>query len=294
MANADEMLLSLAGEDIDTLSVNSLEAEDAPFLGLVVSKLSPIIGNLLERRIIQLLDRESEHGMRWIRQDPGFPDALLVDREGKSTEAGYEVKAWYALSTELTGRFRESQNLLEPRNVRVVIIAWAMSHVVYGRPRILDVLTVDGSSVAYSRDRHYHKPPGYLIVEPGDTSLRTRNLQQTNVNGYKLQEASAERLLEAELFVHGHPGRDALPHTAEAQSMCQDLMNKFSYRLDTNFAKIDRIDNEEIERFKSKVLSMQMRSRTMKQWASLLKQLNGTGPSQRKAAEVMQAVYDEL
>ena len=32
MLNADEMLLSLAGEDIDTLSVNSLEAEDAPFL----------------------------------------------------------------------------------------------------------------------------------------------------------------------------------------------------------------------------------------------------------------------
>ncbi len=294
MKIADEMLLSLAGEEIDTISVKSLEAEDAPFLGLVVSKLSPMIVNLLERRIIQLLDQESEHGMHWIRQDPGFPDALLVDREGKTTDAGYEVKAWYALSTELTGRFRESQNLLAPRNVRVVIIAWAMSHIVYGQPRILGVLTVDGSSVAESRDSHYHKPPGYLIVEPGDTTSRTRNLQQTNVNGYKWQSANANELEAATKLVNKHPGKHAPPHSTEAQALCQELMAQYPYRLDTNFAKIDRIDNDEIEAFKSKVLSMKLRSRTMKQWAALLKKLNGEGEERAKAAEVIQAIYDEF
>jgi hypothetical protein len=295
MRDADELLRSLAGESIDTLAVNSLEAEDAPFLGLVVSKLSPIIGNLLERRIIQLLDRETDHGMSWVRQDPGFPDALLLDERGRSTEAGYEVKAWYALSTELTGRFRESQNLLAPRDVRVVVIAWCMSHIVYGVPMILDVLTVDGREVASGRDEHYHKPPDYLIVEPGDTAARTRNLQQTNVNGYKLQETSAARLLEARMFAQRHPGRLSPPHTPEAQELGQELMSRYPYRLDTNFAKIDRIDNRDIERFKARVLGLSVRSRSVRSWAALLKDLNAVAPTpRRRAEEVIKAVYEDL
>ena len=82
MARADEVLLGLAGEAVDTLTVKSLSADDAPFLGQIVSKLSPMIGNLLEQRIIQILDQNADvsgHGMHWRRQDPGFPDAILVD-----------------------------------------------------------------------------------------------------------------------------------------------------------------------------------------------------------------------
>lgn len=296
MTRADQVLLSLAGEAIDSLTVNSLESDDAPFLGLVVSKLSPIIGNLLERRIIQLLDEAVESGLHWERQDPGFPDALLVDGTGSSTDAGYEVKAWYALSTELTGRFRESQNLLAARNVRVVIVAWAMSHVVYGVPQILGVMTVDGSEVANSRDSHYHKPPGYLIVEPGDTTSRTRNLQQTNVNGYKFQESLVERVLAAEAFVRDHPGRGKPPHSPEAQALSQELMAKYNYRLDTNFAKIDRIDNAEIEQFKASILEMELRNRTVKGWAALLRDLNSSPGSTAHihASRIIQAIYDEL
>ena len=227
MNRADAVLADLAGETVETLSVHSLEAADAPFLGLIISKLSPMIGNLLERRIIQILDHESEHGLRWVRQDPGFPDALLVDRAGNSTEAGYEVKAWYALSTELTGRFRESQNLLAPRNVRVVVVAWCMSHIVYGQPYILGVLTVPGIEVAVSRDKHYHNPPAYLTVEPLDTTARTRNLQQTNVSGYRLQETDPIRIAAAQTFVAQHANRDDSPHTVGAQILNQELMTQY-------------------------------------------------------------------
>jgi hypothetical protein len=297
MARADEVLRSLAGEAVDTLTVKSLSAEDAPFLGQIVSKLSPMIGNLLERRIIQILDQstdDSGHGMHWRRQDPGFPDAMLIDSVGQSTNAGYEVKAWYALSTELTGRFRESQNLLRPRNVRLVIIAWCMSHLVYGVPQILDVLAVPGIEVAASRDNHYHKPPDYLIVEPGDTTARTRNLQQTNVNGYKLQDQS--RLLEAQQIVQKHPGRLSEPPSAPAQSLAQELMATFPYRLDTNFAKIDRVDNLDIENFKARVLTRTMRGRSMSEWTRVLKDLNGDrGPAaEAAAASIIQNVYDSL
>lgn len=44
-----------------------------------------------------------------------------------------------------------------------------------------------GRSVAEARDNHYHNPPDYLVIEPEDTTSRTRNLQQTNTNGYKFQ-----------------------------------------------------------------------------------------------------------
>ena len=297
MARADEILHSLAGETVDTLSVNSLSADDAPFLGQIVSKLSPMIGNLLERRIIQILDQKAEvsgHGMHWRRQDPGFPDAVLVGSDESNTNAGYEVKAWYALSTELTGRFRESQNLLRSRNIRLVLIAWCMSHLVYGVPQILDVLTVPGIEVAASRDAHYHNPPDYLIVEPGDTTARTRNLQQTNVSGYKLQDQS--RLMEARQIVERHPGRLVQPPSPQAQSLVQELMASFPYRLDTNFAKIDRVDNPDIERFKRQILNMAIRGRSMAAWTRVLRDLNGDRSEQAEkvAAEVIQNVYDSL
>ena len=135
---------------------------------------------------------------------------------------------------------------------------------------------------------------GYLIVEPGDTTRRTRNLQQTNVNGYKWQSAAPTDLEAATKMVNAHPGKDAPPHSPEAQALCQQLMASFTYRLDTNFAKVDRIDNFHIEAFKSKVLSMRMRGRTMRGWATLLKQLNQTGETYDRAASVIQAIYDDL
>ena len=52
------------------------------------------------------------------------------------------------LSTEITGRFKESQNLLAGKNVNVAIVAWCMSHMIYGKPKILGVLTVSGSELA--------------------------------------------------------------------------------------------------------------------------------------------------
>lgn len=297
LARAEEMLKSLANETIETIRINSIESMDAPFLGLIVSKLSPMIGNLIERRITALLaDEDAEHGMKWLRQDPNFPDALLVDRDGQSTGVGYEVKAWYALSTELTGRFRESVNLLAPRHVRVVIVSWMMSDLVYGTPTILDVLTVDALSVAEARDAHYHNPPDYVCLEPQDTTARTRNLQQTNVLGYKLQEAAPQRVRKAARLVAGHAGRGLPAHDAAAQDLAITLTNSFTYRLDSNFAKVDRIDHHEIEAFKANILSRQFRDQSLTYWIRLLRSLNNERrpAEQAQAASVIQKIYDEL
>ena len=295
LARAATLIKGLVGETVDTITINSLESGDAAFLGQIVSKLSPMIGNLLEARIIQAIDEEAAPRCHWKRQDPDFPDAGLFGPDWEPTGAGFEVKAWYALSTELTGRFRESQNLLAPRDVSVVVVAWMMSHVVYGTPQILDVLIVDASEVADSRDSHYHKPPDYLIVEPEDTTARTRNLQQTNVNGYKMQDTDEARRREARLLVREKGGGTGPPHSPVEQALARELMSRFQYRLDTNFAKIDRIDNRDIEALKSRVLAIQTRGRTMRQWAKLLRNLNSEDMTvARHAATVMQTVYDDL
>lgn len=290
------VLQSLVGESIETISVNSLSAEDAPFLGRIVSKLSPIIGNLLEARIIQVLDEEAEAGFSWQRQDPGFPDAILLGPDGKPTGSGFEVKAWFVHSTELTGRFRESVRLLEPRDVRVLVIAWSMSNIVYGTPKILGVLTTSGIEVARSRDLHYWNPPHYVTSEPGDTSLRTANLQQSNVSGFKLQASDPVVISQAEDLVARTPIGSAQPHEPAAQSLAAALRSSFDYRLDTNFAKIDRIDNDAIEGFKRAVLGLEHEGRRVHAWTQLLRDLNSEVGSAREvgAAKIISAIYDQL
>lgn len=107
-------------------------------------------------------------------QDPDFPDAALFEAESP-VGAGFEVKAWFPMATEITGRFRESQNLLAGKDIRVALIAWMLSDVIFGTPEIVGVSVVDARSIARSRDRHYHDPPDYVCEEPQDTSARTRN-----------------------------------------------------------------------------------------------------------------------
>ena len=141
---------------------------------------------------------------------------------------------------------------------------------IYGKPVVRDICIVSGKSVAKSRDDHYHNPPDYLVVEPNDTSERTRNLQQTNTNGYKLQGNSSQ-FKEAEQLVKSWKLKDmTYSPLGECQKLVQTLMAKYPYRLDTNFAKIDRIAHQGIEQFKANVLSSDSHGMTIQSWAQLL------------------------
>jgi hypothetical protein len=48
------------------------------------------------------------------------------------------------------------------------------------------------------------------------------------------------------------------------------LLGKFVYRLDTNYAKLDRIEHKEIEAFKQQVLDKEYQGKTIKQWSNVL------------------------
>lgn len=246
-------------------------------LAKVISKLSPLLGNMIEFSTVDLLNEHDwDYAGQWVRQDPGFPDALFQSNSIKPNP-GIEIKAWFPFATEITARFKDSVTIFKDNNIDMALIAWLPEHVIWGKPQIIDVLVVSGKSVANARDTHYHRPPNYIVFEPEDTSARTANLQQTNTNGYKLQQdkCSGAQLKAAAKLVEswGEEGQTYSP-LPEYQQKLRELQGTAVYRLDTNYAKIDRIEHAEIERFKNKVLATEFNGKTIKQWSSILSSSN--------------------
>ena len=265
---ATDALVGLKGHRIDLLTISRpSDLQGAVELSKIVSKLSPIIGNLIEYAIARHLNEiyTWPDGYLWIRQDPGFPDTILSGMP--NIQPGIEVKTWFPLSTEITARFRDSQNHFQANHIKVVMVCWMLEQVLAGQPKIIDIWIGDALDVAKARDTHYHNPPYYIVMEPEDTSSRTRNLQQTNCNGYVFQGTN-EQLATAIEVVNswGNNGKEYRPER-DYQIKLRQLLGKFPYRLDTNFAKMDRIGLSSLETFKRNVLSSIYLERTIQSWA---------------------------
>ncbi|MEG4252768.1 hypothetical protein [Microcoleus sp. Pol10D4] len=268
---ASQYLYRLSGNTFDVLDVSKPVTVDAAVnLSKVISKLSPLVGNLIEFNPVECLNQQNEFAEfgKWYRQDLGFPDTIFLGIVQPTP--GLEIKAWFPLATEITARFKDSQNHFSFNQTYVAILAWLSDKIIYGKPRILDVCVVSGLSVAVARDTHYHNPPDYLVLEPEDTTQRTTNLQQTNTSGYKFQ-GSAEEFLEAEKIVDswGTQGKVYKP-TREYQRLLPELRIRYEYRLDTNFAKMDRIVHPGIEEFKRRVYNTEVSGMTVGRWNKLL------------------------
>lgn len=272
---ASQYISSLAGHKFDVLDVSKpVTIDSAVNLAKVISKLSPLLGNLIEFNTVEFLNKQdnfSEFG-RWERQDPGFPDAIFVG--DIQPTPGLEIKAWSPLATEITARFKDSQNHFQFDQTHVAMLAWLPEKIIYGKPYILDVCVVSGLSVALARDNHYHNPPDYLVLETEDTTQRTANLQQTNTSGYKFQ-GSAVEFLEAQTIVVSW-GVEATIYkpTREYQHLLRELLVRCKYRLDTNFAKMDRIGHPGIEAFKKRIHNIEVSGMTVGEWNRLLSSRN--------------------
>lgn len=242
-------------------------------LATTISKLSPLVGNMIEFTTCDYLNANtsfSEFG-KWFRQDPGFPDTIFLG--SVTPNPGFEIKAWFPLATEITARFKDSYSYFYLDQTYVVLMAWLPEFVIFGRPCIIDVVCISAAEIAKSRDMHYHQPPGYIILEPHDTSSRTANLQQTNTNGFIFQGSPDEFSL-AQTYVLEN-GLDQGYQTDENyQQAIRKLFGSYKYRLDTNFAKIDRIKNSEIDQFKIKVMNTPFQGRTIKEWQKILSSKN--------------------
>lgn len=277
----------LAGHTFDVLELSRPTSHGAAInLTRIISKLSPLLGNLIEFNTVEVLNHRPEFRDvgKWERQDPGFPDAIF--RGQLSPAPGLEIKAWFPLATEITARFKDSQNAFVGNNIDVAILAWLPEHLIFGRPKILAACVVSGSSIAKARDTHYHNPPDYLVVEPNDTASRTRNLQQSNTSGYKWQgDATSFQEAVREVDGWGQDARFYLPSPTYQQRV-RSLMQRYDYRLDTNYAKIDRIVHDEIEAFKTTVLNAVVEGQTVSRWAALF--------ASKDEARIAEALHRQL
>ena len=293
LSSASRHLHGLSGHVFDVLTVSKpISPAAAVNLAKVISKLSPLLGNLIEFNTVEFLNDQPEyHNVGyWLRQDPGFPDTIFVSP--RITPApGFELKAWFPLATEITARFKDSQNHFKEDQTHVCLLAWLPDNLIFGKPKIIDVCIVSGGSVALARDTHYHNPPDYIVLEPEDTTTRTRNLQQTNTNGYKWQ-GTPQQCKKAEQFVAawGNDGKNYKP-TPEYQVLLRQLFSRYPYRLDTNFAKMDRINHSGIEDFKQRVLGATMHGMTIREWSRVLP--NGSDMLIRQTLEKHLGIREE-
>lgn len=275
LSSAKQELTALDNHLIDVVDITRPSTLDyAKNLAKVISKLSPLLGNMIEFSTVDMLNKHDWKGVgTWVRQDPGFPDALFQS-ETILPNPGIEIKAWFPFATEITARFKDSVTIFKDNNIDMALIAWLPENVIWGKPKIIDVLVVSGKSVAEARDRHYHCPPDYLVFEPEDTSGRTANLQQTNTNGYKLQHDKCDfNAAVKEVETWGKEGKIYSP-ALDYQRRLRSLYAEYVYRLDTNYAKIDRIEHPEIEAFKTRVLETSYKGKTIKQWSTILSSEN--------------------
>lgn len=109
-----------------------------------------------------------------------------------------------------------------------------------------------------------------MVLEPEDATGRTGNLQQTNTNGYRIQTEKSD-LLEAQRIVDSW-GEEHLKYSPKPgyQELIRSLLSKFTYRLDTNYAKIDRIEHIGIEKFKERVDGELFNGKTINEWRRIL------------------------
>jgi hypothetical protein len=275
IALGSRYLNGLVGHIFDVLTLSKpVSPAAAVNLAKIISKLSPLMGNLIEFNTCEYLNQQegfAKYG-RWQRQDPGFPDTIFAG--SVSPTPGFEIKAWFPLATEITARFKDSYNHFSQDQTYVVILAWLPEFLVFGRAKIVDIVVVSGASVARARDDHYHNPPDYIVIEPGDTVARSINLQQTTTSGHKFQ-GDAKQFAQAQAIVNkwGNGGRAYLP-TPQYQLLLRELISNFPYRLDTNFAKMDRIAHKDIEAFKERVYATSFLGRAIGDWNRLLSRGN--------------------
>ncbi len=137
LQSATKYLVALPGHVFDLLTISKpISPEAAINLAKVISKLSPLLGNLIEFHTVEFLnDRDEYRGLgKWKRQDPGFPDAVFVS--SVSPSPGFEIKAWFPLATEITARFKDSQNRFADDQTYICLLAWLPQRLIYGKPHI--------------------------------------------------------------------------------------------------------------------------------------------------------------
>jgi len=264
--------------------------EEAAFYSKILSKLSPTVGNILEYSLTKTL--ASALGGDWERQDPDFPD-IIYKTSDRAIRFGVEIKTWYPLATEATARFKESQSHLKNDCILLALIAWVPSHIIFGSPTIVDIFIDNSYNIAKSRDENYHNPPYNILLEPIDTSNRTRNLQQRVVTANRLQSEhlpeGVDPLKEVKSLAEKYGIENPYQYSIDSayQEFIRRLASRLPYRSETNFGKLDRIPYGPLSSFIESTASATIRGMTISEWKLALRELTRKGEVSPLAAQAV-------
>src|ERR1700749_2543819 len=102
LETASDHLHSLKETVMDVVDITKPPSiEYAKHLAKVISKLSPLVGNMIEYNVCIELNKLDWNSLgNWKRQDPGFPDTVF--ESAILPQPGIEIKTWFPLATEIT------------------------------------------------------------------------------------------------------------------------------------------------------------------------------------------------
>lgn len=230
-------LLALEGSTIDDFRL--------PLPGNIkdISKAAALVSGVVEDRIPALLNQVRDrtwdedglfHAYEFRRFTIGFPDILLIERANPANVLfELEAKSWYILSGDpLTARFETSGQVVREGTL-VAVVAWLLDGIVSGSPKLLRIHIDDAKRLAAVRDAAWTSigSTTHRVVEPENQPETARNLIRTQVRG--------------------------------------ELLSSGSWRKDSdNFGKLDRLYDEDLQRFRDDVWSLTAGGKTLGQWRS--------------------------
>lgn len=294
----------LDGKTFDVVTLNKVEDEAALDFAENLSQLSSLISLEIEadaiNRLNQRFKNELPDGVRWARNDrihgEKYPDLALADMSAAGSEdasdrvwPGIEIKAWCPFATEITGRMKKGQSIMQQSPSTMILAVWLPEHLLYGQPKIFTTWVGDGLEMAKSRDQYWHNPPSSVIVEPDYSPDRAAHKQHTNVTRYLLDDDSQQadaRAKADELGILDRP----YSYDSDYQQGVRTLINTFDYKKGSNnFRKLNRLHHPPLDQFRDSVRTANsVEGKTFKDWYSHLKAgeeapfidvLNGGGQS---------------
>jgi hypothetical protein len=154
-----EALAALPGHFRSETFISGILATD-------LQTLNSVLGASIEEQTVSSLnairtiwDPTGDYALyRFVRQPQAFPDVLLRKAGGgrESIVMGIELKGWYVLAKEGVPTFRYEATPAACADADLlVVVPWALSQVISGRPIVLTPYIVEARFAAEYRNHHW-------------------------------------------------------------------------------------------------------------------------------------------
>jgi len=232
------------------IKINQIDILDLKSWEMGISKISTFMSYIIEFCIIYMLNDSliNKDLFVWKRKEKEFPDAQLIFKHSEeNSNMGIEIKVISCYAEEASARYRHSANLLNFGEIYLSIFSWK---IISEKPFIKDVLIIESRELAESRDKSYYNPPKRILVQPNNTKQGNNN-KQTEVKYYTWQKSqSEEKEKEAESLTEKWKNENKDKKTPwEQNSLNEKLKQKYNYRSDNNFGKLQRINHPKLKEF---------------------------------------------